>query len=285
MLIKRVFLVIALATMALVSGCQKALVNEDTQSERIEKILTGDHRTEASKARDGDRRPAGTLVFWGVEPDMTVVEIWPGGGWYTEILAPLLRDEGLLVAGNFPQTARPKWRANIGRDYVRKLESLPEVYGRVKVVAFDPPEHPSLGAPESADMVILSRHFHNFIRAGIVDDVLSASWDVLKPGGTLAVVQHRARPDATPEWEERTGYVREAWLTETVEAAGFRLDAKSPLNHNPADTREHDDGVWSLPPSLRTCRRISDEVDRESCIKNYMAVGESDRMTLRFIKK
>ncbi|MGM0564146.1 MAG: class I SAM-dependent methyltransferase [Pseudomonadota bacterium] len=261
------------------TACQS--LPERAEQDHILKAVNGDHRSAENRARDVHRRPVETLEFWGLEPDMTVLEVWPGGGWYSEILGPALRDKGQLVVANFPLDARPDWRAAMARDFVDMIESSPAVYGDVKVVPFQPPRHTTFGEPESLDMVILSRHFHNFIRGGIVDQVLAASMEALKPGGVLAIVQHRAQPDATPEGEERTGYVREAWLVEKVESAGFELEASSPLNHNPKDSRDHDAGVWSLPPSLRGCRSLEDS-QRSGCIEKYREIGESDRMTLRF---
>lgn len=247
----------------------------------IEQALHGEHRSAESRARDIHRRPLKTLAFWGFEPDMTVVEVWPGGGWYSEILAPALKDRGQLVVANFPLDATPQWRADSAKRFADKMAAKPEVYGSVQIVPFSPPEYVSFGESGSADMVVLSRHFHNFIRADIVDDVLAASRDVLKKEGVLAIVQHRALDDATPEWEKRTGYVREDWLVEKVESAGFQLEASSDLNHNPKDPREHEAGVWSLPPSLRACRSV-EESQRSRCLDTYENIGESDRMTLRF---
>jgi predicted methyltransferase len=132
--------------------------------------------------------------------------------------------------------------------------------------------------------VILSRHFHNFIAAGIVDEVLASAMEALRPGGVLAIVQHRALPDAVPEWEQRTGYVREQWLIETVTSAGFVLQAVSSIHHNPHDSREHEDGVWSLPPSFRTCSRMEATTEKQVCLDRFAAIGESDRMTLKFVK-
>jgi predicted methyltransferase len=225
-----------------------------------------------------------TLVFLGLKPDMTVIEVWPGGGWYTEVLAPVLREQGQLVTASFPDDAESEFQARAARAFRDKLAAEPDVYDRVRVVPFAPPSHQSLGEAESADMVLLSRHFHNLIASGQVDHLVGAAYDVLRPRGVLAVIQHRDLPDAVPEGEQRTGYVTEAYVIERVTAAGFEFDASSEVNANPRDTRQHPAGVWTLPPTLQHCRSLDDEAEREACESHYRSIGESDRMTLRFVK-
>lgn len=244
----------------------------------------GDHRSEENRARNRYRNPVETLLFIGLDADMTVVEVWPGGGWYTEVLAPVLRENGRLIAAGFSKDSAMEYHVRIANQYEQKLAAHPEIYDAVEVIPFNPPEQTRLGEPGSADLVLLSRHFHNFIRNDIVDDVLAAAHDVLKDGGTLAVIQHRARPDAAPEREHRTGYVRESHLIELVTAAGFELDASSEINANPADSADHSAGVWTLPPSLRYCGEVEDD-QRAECEAKYREIGESDRMTLRFSKR
>lgn len=277
--------VILCVAIVLVTGCvQRESGNAGAAPSVLQQAIDGTHRSAANRARDIARKPAETLAFWGFRPDMTVVEVWPGGGWYTEVLAPALRDEGRLIAASFPESAKPPFRAAIGRDYLAKLAADPEVYGRVEVVPFDPPEYTVLAPAGTADMVILSRHFHNFIATGIVDEVLASAFEALRPGGVLAIVQHRALPDAVPEWEQRSGYVREQWLIEAVTSAGFVLQAVSSMHHNPRDGREHEDGVWSLPPSFRSCSRMEASTEKQACLDRFTAIGESDRMTLKFVK-
>jgi len=270
------------------SSSERASASSDdtaaTLSERIAAAAEGAHRSDASIARNDDRNPVETLTFFGLRPDMTVVEVWPGGGWYTEVLAPVLRDEGKLVAASYPEDGEVPYRARTTRAFREKLAEHPEAYSAVETVAYAPPEHAKLGPPASADMVLLSRHFHNFIRGGITEQVLQAAYEVLRPGGILAVVQHRALEDAVPEAEHRDGYVRESLVIEQVKQAGFALDARSDINANPKDTRDHEMGVWQLLPSLRKCRSLEGPAEREACEKEYRAIGESDRMTLRFIK-
>ncbi|WP_420427352.1 class I SAM-dependent methyltransferase [Algiphilus sp.] len=261
-------------------------VSDDVRAveDRIAEAAEGAHRSEAHIARNAQRRPVETLSFFGLRPDMTVVEVWPGGGWYTEVLAPVLRDEGRLIAASYPLDGRMLFRVQMTRDYRAKLAQYPELYRAVEHMPFLPPTHGDLGAPGTADMVLLSRHFHNFIAAGITEPVLEAAYAVLRPGGILAVVQHRAAESSVPESEQRDGYVRESFVIEQAEQAGFQLDARSEINANPKDTRDHAAGVWALPPSLRACQSIEDADERARCEEKYRAIGESDRMTLRFIK-
>lgn len=250
----------------------------------IREAAEGDHRSESNRARNSHRNTAETLTFFGLEPDMTVVEIWPGGGWYTEILAPVLRDEGELIVADFPEDTDSDYLSRVSEAYRAKLEAEPSVYDQVEVIGFGKAGRFDLGPSGSADLVLLPRQFHNFIRDESVDEMLAAVHDVLKPGGVLGVVQHRARADAAPESEERSGYVRESYVVEQAEAAGFRLDARSEINANPNDEADHPGGVWSLPPSLALCRDIEDAEAKAECEATWQEIGESDRMTLRFVK-
>ncbi len=257
------------------------------QSDDIARLLAdataGDHRSDGNRARDQYRNPVETLQFFGLAPDMTVVEVWPGGGWYTEILAPVLREQGRLIAAGFPEDGSP-YQVRMARALNEKLAAEPDVYDRVEVIGFAPPDHSSMGEPGSADLVLLSRAFHNLIAGNNVDGVLAAAHEVLRPGGVLAVIQHRDLPDAAPEEDVRTGYVREDYVIERVTAAGFELADSSEINANPRDTRDHEAGVWTLPPSLRLCGQVEDEAERAACEAQYRAIGESDRMTLKFVK-
>ncbi len=258
--------------------------SEESIRQGVRAAAESEHRSEDNRARNRYRHPVDTLAFFGLEHDMTVVEVWPGTGWYTEVLAPVLREEGQLVAAAFPADGEPAFRGRIRDAFEDKLADHPEVFSQVQVIDFDPPEHARLGEPSSADMVLLSRHFHNFIDAGITDTVLAASREVLRPGGILAVVQHRATEDAVPEAEKRTGYVRESLVIKAAREVGFELAARSEINANPQDTADHPAGVWTLPPTLRYCRNKEDPDQRSQCVEKYRAIGESDRMTLRFRK-
>lgn len=277
-------LLLAATLLASFSPAWAGASSSESIRQAVRTAAEGEHRSRDNRVRNRYRHPAETLAFFGLERDMTLVEVWPGTGWYTEVLAPVLRQEGQLIAASFPADGEPAFRGRIRRTFEDKLADHPEVFDRVRVVDFNPPEHARLGKPGSADMVLLSRHFHNFIDAGITDAVLAASREVLRPGGILAVVQHRAPEDAVPEAEQRTGYVRESLVIEEAREAGFELEARSEINANPKDTAEHPAGVWTLPPTLRYCRNMEDPDRRSECVEKYQAIGESDRMTLRFRK-
>ncbi len=228
-------------------------------------------RTESNRARDQYRHPRETLGFFGVEPDDTIVEIWPGGGWYTEILAPLVRENGTYYA------------AGNGRVLggARALQAKdPATYGAIRYAAF-PAGMEGADAPPvpagTADVVLTFRNVHNWIMPAehFGDEAFRQMFAMLKPGGTLGVVEHRLAESADSALEKSSGYIKVSTVRRLAEAAGFRLVASSEFNANPADTKDHPNGVWSLPPSLR-----GKEVGRE----RFLAIGESDRMTLRFVK-
>jgi predicted methyltransferase len=241
----------------------------------IEQAATGDHRSEKNIARNEHRNPVETLTFFGIEPDMTVVELWPGSGWYTEVLAPTLTD-GTLIAANYgPKPEEPDhYRNRVYKEYTQRLKDE-EVFSNTEFTLFEPPEQVELGEPGSADMVVTFRNFHSFIGADAEDQVLATSFKVLKPGGILGVVQHRADEGADVKKTAEKGYVPEAYVIKKAEEAGFELVEKSEINANPKDTKDYAEGVWTLPPSLR----LGDK-DRAK----YEAIGESDRMTLKFQK-
>ncbi|MGE8287953.1 MAG: class I SAM-dependent methyltransferase [Stenotrophomonas sp.] len=234
-------------------------------------------RTPANVARDVYRHPAQTLAFFGLQPGQTVVEITPGGGWYSEILAPYLRDGGKYVAAVVDPAALP---AGGGRDYqqrsrdglAKKFSESPALFDKAVEVAYDPAA-PVLGAPNSADLVLTFRNVHNWRSSGQAEGMFGAFFAVLKPGGTLGVVEHRAKADVPAE--DKSGYVGQAQVIAMAEAAGFKLDASSEVNANPRDTKDHPNGVWTLPPSNNHAAADADK---------YTAIGESDRMTLRFVK-
>ena len=233
----------------------------------IERAVAGAHRSEADKARDRYRHPRETLEFLGVRPDQRVIELWPGDGWYTAVLAPLLRDQGLLIdvvpPGHHLET------------YQALLASHPEVYDRVQIVHVTPPDNLSLGPDASADVVLTFRNMHNWISGGYAPALHAAIARVLKPGGVYGVVEHRAAAGTSPEQSAKSGYVSEDAAIALAEGAGLKLEARSDINANPKDTKDYPEGVWTLPPTLR----LGDK-DRD----RYLAIGESDRMTLRFRK-
>lgn len=244
---------------------------------KLEAAMYGEHRSDKNKARNQYRHPLGTLAFFGLKADMTVLEIAPGGGWYQEILAPAMRDTGVYIAGSYDVAVKgqPKYRYRQHKALLQKIEEQSDVYGQVKVATYSPPQSRDLWEADSVDMVLTFRSSHGWTRDGLIDDVYSDFFKVLKPGGTLGVVQHRApESDDAVVWAKK-GYVPEARVIAAAEKAGFVLDAKSEVNANPKDLKDNEEGVWRLPPTLSL-----GEQDREK----YQAIGESDRMTLRFKK-
>lgn len=243
----------------------------------IDAILAGRHRSDENKARDQYRHPKETLAFFGIQPNMTVIEITPGGGaWYTEILAPYLRDAGTEIAAIWDTTAAdaPGYYKKNNEQLAAKLASDPAYYDRVALRTFDT-KAPAFGDADSADAVVTFRNVHNWTMDGNDGDYFKAFYSVLKPGGVLGVVEHRANPGTTLEATKETGYLTEDYVIGLATAAGFVLEEKSEINANPKDTKDHPEGVWTLPPSFA----LKDK-DREK----YAAIGESDRMTLRFRK-
>lgn len=242
-------------------------------------ILNAPHR-EVTAHRDQYRHPLETMAFFDVQPNMTVVEVWPGAsGWYTEILAPYLRNQGKFYAAQFNEDSTSTFYRESREQFLGKLEASPGLYDQVIVTAFNPPEYVDIAPVGSVDRVLTFRNIHNwYMRGGGDERVLaafSAFYKALKPGGILGVVEHRlpaTRPDSE---QEASGYMKEDYVIRLAEKAGFKLVAENEVNANPADTTLHPKGVWTLPPTLR----LGDE-QRDY----YHAIGESDRMTLKFIK-
>lgn len=240
---------------------------------RFDRVLEGTWRTPAFRERDAYRHPRDTLRVLGVHADQRVIEITPGAGWYSEILAPFLHMRGRYVAAiasAAPDSAGGRRNAALRA----KFAADPAHYGRVEVLEFDP-SAPRFGAAGSADVVLTFRNAHNWVDAGTADAYFRGFHDVLKRGGVLGVVDHRARPGTDLETMKRSGYLTEQLVIDLATRAGFRLDARSEVNANPRDSADHPNGVWTLPPTNR-----HEPADAE----RYRAVGESDRMTLRFIK-
>jgi len=239
----------------------------------IDQALAGSHRSEANRARDKYRHPKETLTFFGLRPDMTVVEVSPGGGWYTEVLGPVLRERGKLyaAAGNPAASERA---AKAVADFKAKLAANPAT-SRVEVTSFGKDHYDSLAPAGSADMVLTFRNVHNWYSAGFAPDAFKAFYRALKPGGVLGVVEHRL-PESRPDEAQRTsGYMKRSTIVKLAEDAGFKLAGESEVNANPKDTADYPKGVWTLPPTY-----TEGDKDREK----YAAIGESDRMTLKFVK-
>jgi predicted methyltransferase len=241
----------------------------------LQAILASPHRRPENAARDPHRHPLETLTFFGIKPDMTVLEVGAGGGWYTEILAPFLAKKGryIVTSGN-PNGPDDQMSTLSGTRMKLFLESSPELYGKTEVTYVNP-DQLELAPAGTVDLAIAIREMHGWQRRGVMDKYLAAVFAALKPGGTFGVVQHRAKPDVDPVKSADTGYLPEAWLIETVEKAGFKLVEKSEINANPKDTKDYEGGVWTLPPNY-------DLGDKDRA--KYEAIGESDRMTLKFVK-
>jgi predicted methyltransferase len=241
----------------------------------IDTALAGSQRSEANRARDVYRHPKQTLTFFGFRQDMTVVEVWPGaGGWYTELLAPILKEHGKLYAAQYaPDPTNPNVATNRTK-YESKIASNPEVYGKVIVTDFGP-EATAIAPPGSADMVLTFRNIHNWMGRDWAPKAFQAMYTALKPGGVLGVVEHRGNPAVPQDPKAKSGYVNEDFAIKLIEGAGFKLIEKTEINANPKDTKDYEKGVWTLPPVY-----TEGDKDREK----YAAIGESDRMTLKFVK-
>ena len=262
---------------ALVASWQIALADHHggRSALTLEDLITGEHRSDANIARNPSRNPIETLEFFGLEADTTVIEILPSRGWYTEIIAPYVRDHGKYYAAHFSPNASASYMPPNLRNFEEKIADNPELYGRITVRHLNPPHEVVIAPPESADMALTFRNVHNWIMAGQEHEFFAAFYAALKPGGVLGVVEHRAKPGASMEVMETSGYVTEAYVKEVAAAAGFEFVAASEINANPKDPTVHPQGVWTLPPNFR----LGDQ-DRAK----YAAIGESDRMTLKFIK-
>jgi predicted methyltransferase len=217
---------------------------------------------------------------------MTVVEITPGKGWYTEILAPVLREQGILYAAGFAMTVKktPDWQKEMQIGFANKLAQRPDVYDHVVVTELSVPERTAIAPPGTADMILTFRNVHNWMKGGYTEGMLNVFYRTLKPGGILGIVEHRAAPGTPVEKMIESGYVTPEFIVQLVEAVGFMLEESSEINANPLDTKNHPEGVWTLPPTLRYCGKPGSGSDKDGCIKQYTAIGESDRMTLRFRK-
>lgn len=259
------------------SGNEKKTIAAPTAADAkaaLDRAIAGQWRDTRNVARDKYRHPRETLQFFGVAPGRTLVEITPGTGWYSEILAPYLRSDGAYIAAVAKPDKPDSGGARSNKALADKFAADPAHYGGSKIVEFEP-KAPSFGAPGSADIVLTFRNVHNWVDAGNADAYFKAFFAVLKPGGVLGVVDHRAKAGTGLEKMKTSGYLTEALVTQLATDAGFKLDAKSEVNANPKDTTDHPNGVWTLPP-----RNDHDAADDAK----YKAIGESDRMTLRFVK-
>lgn len=256
-------------------------VDQDLQA-----AIAGEHRTPAFARRDGARHPQETLEFFGLSAQLSVAEIWPSGGWWSEILAPYLKEAGHYYAVGYSLTAKrtPTWRKDMARQLIQRFRDRPDLYGASIIASLSVPEDTEIAPPNSLDLVLTFRNVHNWMKGDYAPGVFAAMYKALKPGGVLGLVEHRAPVDAGLEFMKKSGYVSESHVITLAEAAGFEFLARSEINANPRDNKQHEAGVWTLPPSLRLCRRIKDQEESSRCTEKYRAIGESDRMTLKFRK-
>lgn len=264
--------------LALLVGSAMTAHAQDGDAAALQAAIDGRHRSAANKARDAARHPFETLRFFGLKPDHVVIELAPGGGWYTEILAPYLRQSGRLYAAYYPRDDAEESRRRSRANFEARLAREPALYDRVIVGTLPGGGggFTDIAPPGGADQVLTFRNVHNWIEAGHLDASLDSFARALKPGGVLGVEEHRAAPGTSIEKIKSSGYVTEALLIERAQAAGFELAARSEVNANPRDTKDHLHGVWSLPPTLRGA-----DADRA----RFMAIGESDRFTHRYVKR
>lgn len=245
--------------------------------------VAGDWRPAQDKARDRWRHPIQTLTFWGLKPGMTVVEFWPGAGWYTDILGPYLtQNRGTLYAAGLEVGPQDPSLSEVEEQFASKIKSSPQLYRAVKITSFGPRSGPV--APDGkADLVLFLRNVHNWMSAGIAEKAFASAYAALKPGGILGVEEHRAKPDRVQDALASDGYVQEAYVKQLAKEAGFVFEEASEINANPLDDTDHPFGVWTLPPVRRSSERgqaPNPSFDHTS----FDAIGESDRMTLRFRK-
>lgn len=256
-----------------VSACTTPVSTRQETAAALDKVLAGEHRSPANVARDKYRHPRETLLFFGLRPEMHVLEIWPDpAGWYTEIIAPLVREKGRYYAAIIDAQPGNEYAQRRVTGFREKLASRPDLYDRVIVTTL-PADGSDIVPPESVDMVLTFRNIHNWMASGTAEQAFAAMYRALKPGGTLGVVEHRGDPSKPQDPKARSGYVNEQYAIDLIQRQGFRLVAKSEINANPNDTKDYAQGVWTLPPVYRAG-------DREK----YAAIGESDRFTLKFVK-
>jgi predicted methyltransferase len=262
-----------LATVVLITSCAMTSTRQAT-AQALDNILADPHRSEVDRARDRYRHPKDTLLFFGIRPEMTVLEIWPEPGWYTDIIAPLLRDQGKYYAGVMEPDPASQFVTRRLESFHNKLASDPTLYGKAVIVTY--PSHGGDAVPAgTVDLVVTFRNLHNWMADDTAASMLATAYRALKPGGVLGVTDHRGNPALPQDPKAKSGYVTEEYAIKLIEAQGFRLLGTSEVNANPKDTKDYSQGVWTLPPTWR----LGDQ-DRDK----YAAIGESDRFTLKFEK-
>lgn len=252
---------------------------DPTTSTAIDAALAGSHRSAQDRLRDQYRHPKQTLAFFGLRSDMTVVEIWPGPGWYTEVLAPVLKDRGKLYVAQYGPHAIADYQHKEDAGLLEKAKQYPQVFGAMQFTTLWTPDDLTIAPPGTVDLVVTFRNVHNWVNAQYKLDasqMFGAFYTALKPGGILGVVDHRWPDAKTEDPNARNGYVSEQRVIALARAAGFEFVGRSSVNRNPKDDHNHPNGVWNLPPGA--------EVKPGDDKHKYEAIGESDRMTLKFRK-
>ncbi len=270
-----ILITLGVTLLTLLSMSAQAADAPSMEGKKLQQAINGDHRSADNKARDQYRKPLETLRWLGIKDNMSVVEITPGGGWYTEILAPYLKENGTFYAAGFDGESNVRFFRNATQAFNKKLAANPAAYDKVIVTVLAPPAKTEIAPAGTADIVLTFRNVHNWMAAGSSDAMLAAMYTALKPGGILGLVEHRGNPDVKQDPKAKSGYVNEAYTIALVEKAGFKLVDKSNLLANPKDTKDHPKGVWTLPPTLRLGNKDQNK---------YLAIGESDRMLLKFVK-
>jgi predicted methyltransferase len=262
-----------MASMSIAASLPPSSQTSGADLAKLKKVVNGEQREAANKARDKYRHPVETLAFFGLRPDMTVVELWPFGGWYTEILAPYVKGKGTYYAAAMDPASSEREDKKYNAELKKLLDAHPDLYGEVKWSVLAKGKY-ELAPAGSADLVVTFRNIHNWVWDGDEKDVFAAAFRALKPGGILGVEEHRNNdPNAKPKRGE--AYVGEDYAIGLIESVGFKLVGRSNINNNPKDTKDYPEGVWTLPPSYA----LGDK-DRAK----YAAIGESDRFTLKFVK-
>lgn len=263
-------------------GSRMEMSGMSSHPSSLKEILKADWRTDKDKARDKSRHPAETIAFFEVKPNETVVEIWPGGGWYTSILGPYLHHGGgKLIAAGFDPLGGDFFARAVTR-FNSTYTEKPEIYGDIEVKVFSA-SSPPFAMSESVDTVLTFRNVHNWMANGYTDKFFKDAYAALKPGGILGVVEHRLPSTAEQDPRATSGYVHEDFVKALAKNAGFKFVGSTEINANPLDTADHPYGVWTLPPSSRDKPRNGEPVPNFDPAK-YKAIGESDRMTLKFMK-
>jgi len=263
----------AAVAVLLAAACASSSSREST-AEELTAILAGDQRPAEERARDGYRHPKETLLFFGIRPETRVLEVWPEPGWYTAVIAPLVRDKGKYFAGIIAADPSSKYITHRREEFLARLAARPDLYDRVAVVNFAADGGDAV-PPGSVDMVLTFRNIHNWMARDQAAQAFRSMYRALKPGGVLGVVEHRGNAAVPQDPKAKSGYVNEDYAIRLIEEQGFRLVAKSGVNDNPKDTKDYEQGVWTLPPTYRLGAKDHDR---------YAAIGESDRFTLRFVK-